>query len=166
MGRYPTQEDPVKSIRLLATALATAILGLAAAAAPGAAAEDPIAARQALMSSNGASAAVAGAILKDELAYSPVVGKSVIASLEATAMVFGDFFPEGSLDPANSSAAPKIWEDPAGFTDVLAKFQQAAAAANTAAGKEGPADKAAFAAAVQPVLETCRSCHEGFRVKK
>ena len=81
---------------------------IAAAALPAVAAEDPIAVRQALMGSNGAAGAVAGAMLKDELAYSPAVGKSVIASLHATAEAVGDFFPEGSLDPAASAASPKI----------------------------------------------------------
>ena len=81
-------------------------------ALPALAAEDPIAVRQALMDSNGASAAVAGAMLKDELAYDPAVAKSVIASLHATAEAIGVFFPEGSLDPARSSASPKIWKIP------------------------------------------------------
>ena len=134
-------------------------------ALPALAAEDPIAVRQTLMSSNGASAAVAGAILKDELAYSPAVAKAVLSSFDAVAAAYGDFFPEGTLDPARSEASPKIWEDPAGFAAELAKFRQAAAAASEASGRDGPADKAAFQAAVQPVFETCRSCHEGFRTE-
>ena len=56
------------------------------------------------MSGNGAAGAVAGAMLKDELPYSPVVAKSVIATLNGTAQAVGDFFPEGTLDPANSEA--------------------------------------------------------------
>ena len=86
-------------IRLIAGLVAAAV------ALPAVAAEDPIAVRQALMGSNGAAGAVAGAMLKDELAYSPVVGKSVIASLNATALAVGDFFPEGTLDPARSEAS-------------------------------------------------------------
>jgi len=134
-------------------------------ALPALAAEDPIAVRKMLMASNGASAAVAGAMLKDELAYSPVVAKAVIVSLDATAAAVGDFFPEGTLDPARSEAAPRIWEDPAGFTAELTKFQQVAAAASQVSGRGGPADKAAFQAAIQPVLGSCQSCHEGFRTK-
>lgn len=134
-------------------------------AVPAVAAENPIAARQALMSANGAAGAVAGAMLKDELAYNPAVAKSVIATMNGTAQVAGDLFPEGSLDPAASAAAAKIWEDPDGFTAELVKFRDAAAAANAASGRDGPADKAAFAAAIQPVLQTCQSCHEGFRTE-
>jgi len=143
------------------------IAGLVAAglALPAVAAEDPIAVRQALMGSNGAAAAVAGAMLKDQLAYSPLLGRTVIATVNGTSRAVGDFFPEGTLDPANSAAAASIWENPAGFAEALAAFQEAAAAASAASGREGPADKAAFAAAIGPVLETCQGCHEDFRVE-
>lgn len=139
-------------------------LGLSAAAAF--AADDPVAARQAIMDSNGAAAAVAGGMLKDEIPYSPTVGKAVITSLNATAHTIGDYFPEGSgSDPAKSAAAPKIWEDPAGFQAAIAKFSTDVAAALQASGKDGPADKAAFQAAVQPVLGNCKTCHETYRLK-
>jgi cytochrome c556 len=138
---------------------------LAALAIPAFAAEDPIAVRQALMSNNGGAAGVSGAIMKDELAYAPVVGKAALLAFSATAQAYGDFFPEGTLDPARSAASPKIWEDMAGFQAELAKFQAAAAAGVEAAGRDGPADKAAFAAAVQPILQSCQSCHEGYRTE-
>jgi cytochrome c556 len=148
----------VNRIRLLAVAAA-------AVAMPALAAEDPIAVRQSLMSSNGASGAVAGAMLKDELSYNPAVAKSVIAALHGTAQAVGDYFPEGTLDPARSKASAKIWEDPAGFAAALAKFQEAAAAANEASGRAGPADKAAFGAAMTPIFQTCQSCHETYRTE-
>ena len=37
-------------------------------------------------------------MLKGEIPYSPVLGKAVIAALDATAAAFGDYFPEGSAD--------------------------------------------------------------------
>ncbi len=138
---------------------------LAALAVPAFAADDPIATRQALMDNNGAAAAAAGAMLKDEIAYSPVIGKAVIQAFNATAHAYGDYFPEGSLDPARSYASPKIWEDMAGFQAEIGKFQENVAAALTASGKTGPADKAAFAAAVQPIFGNCKSCHEGYRIE-
>jgi cytochrome c556 len=129
------------------------------------AADDPIAARQALMDNNGGAAGLAGAVMKDEVAYSPVIGKAVIVAFRATAHAYGDYFPEGSADPAKSAASPKIWEDPAGFQAELGKFQTNVAAAFEASGKDGPADKAAFTAAVQPILGSCKSCHEGYRLE-
>ena len=138
---------------------------LAILVAPAFATEDVIATRQALMDNNGSAAGLAGAMLKDQIPYAPVAGKAVIVALRSTALAYGDYFPEGSADPARSHASPKIWEDAAGFQAELAKFQTATAAALEAAGKDGPPDKAAFAAAVQPVLGSCKSCHEGFRTE-
>ncbi len=129
------------------------------------AADDPIAARQALMDNNGAATAVAGGILKDQIAYSPAVAKAVITSWNATAAVVGGYFPEGSADAKRSHAAPKIWEDMAGFQAALAKFQDAAFAAAKASGKDGPADKAAFAKLAQPVMQTCKGCHQDYRLE-
>jgi len=138
---------------------------LAALAVPAFAADDPIATRQALMDNNGAAAAAAGAMLKDEIAYSPVAGKAVIMALSATAHAYGSFFPAGSEDAARSAASPKIWEDAAGFQAALDKLGADVEAARQASGKDGPADKAAFAAAVQPVLGNCKTCHESYRLK-
>lgn len=138
---------------------------LASLAAPAFATDDPITTRQALMNSNAASASVAGAMLKEELPYSPAVGKSVILSMEATALAFGAFFPEGSVDAARSTAAPKIWDDAEAFQAELTKFQAAGIAAAEASGKTGPADLDAFKVAIMPVLGTCKSCHEGYRVE-
>ena len=59
-----------------------------------------IATRQALMDNNGAAAGLAGGVMKDEVAYSPVIGKAVIEAFSATAHAVGSFFPEGSADPA------------------------------------------------------------------
>ena len=129
------------------------------------AADDPIAIRQALMDNNGAAAALSGGVMKDEVAYSPVIGKAAIEAFSATAHAVGSFFPEGSADPARSKASPKIWEDAAGFQAVLDKFKSDVAAAREVSGKDGPADKAAFAAAVQPVLGNCKTCHESYRLQ-
>ena len=137
---------------------------LAALTVPLFAAEDPIAARQALMSNNGAAAAVAGGMMKGEIPYVPAVGKAVLASFAATGMTYGDFFPEGSSDPARSKAAENIWSDRAGFDAALGKFRTAALAAVEASGREGPADLAAFQAAAGPVMGECRACHEAYQI--
>ena len=138
---------------------------LSALATPALAADDPIAVRQALMRNNGSAAAVAGAMMKGELAYSPIVGRSAINAIAATAAAYGDFFPEGSADEARSNASPKIWEDMAGFQAALGKLQQATAAAVEASGRDGPPDAAAFGAAMGPVFDTCNACHETYRIK-
>jgi cytochrome c556 len=139
---------------------------LAATAAAAYAADDPIAARKSLMQSNGAAAGTSAGMMKGEIAYSPAVAKAAIASFNATAHTFGDYFPEGSDMGANTHASPKIWEDRAGFDAELAKFQTAVAAAVQASGRDGPADLDAFKAAVGPIFGTCKSCHEGYQVRQ
>lgn len=143
---------------LIATLAALSIPALAGAA------DDPIAIRERLMESNAAAASVSAGIMKDEIPYNPAVAKGAIQTFAATAAAFGSFFPEGST--GDSSASPKIWEDAAGWQKALADLSTAAEAAVSASGRSGPADKAAFVAAVQPVLDTCKTCHEAYRIKK
>jgi len=130
------------------------------------AADDPIAVRKAVMQSVGAAAGLGGGMMKGEVAYSPAAGKSAIASMNAAAVSYGDFFPEGSETGGDTTAAPAIWEDRAGFDAELAKFASATGSAMQASGKDGPADLDAFKAAFGPVLQSCKSCHEGYRVKR
>jgi cytochrome c556 len=141
------------------------VAALAVVAASALASEDPIATRQQLMESNGAAAAVAGAILKGELDYSQPVGNAVVQAFAASAIAVGDYFPEGSADAERSRASPKIWEDMPGFQAALAKFQEAAAAAGEAGGRGRPETQEAFAAAVTPVLQSCQACHESYRLE-
>lgn len=148
----------MKLIPMLTAALTALVL-------PAAAADDPVAVRQALMSSNGSSAAVFGGVSKDEIEYTPAIGKAAITAMAAAAMAFGDYFPEGSADDERTDASPKIWEDMAGFQAELDDFVAKSQAAVEASGKTGPADIDAFKAAMGPVVETCKSCHETYRLE-
>lgn len=142
-----------------------ALTVVAASAVTAIAADDPIAARKALMQANGGAAGASAGMMKQEIEYSPAVAKAAIASFNAVAMTFGDYFPEGSEMGADTKAAPAIWEDAEGWQAELAGFMEATSAAVEAAGREGPADLEAFQAAVGPVLQTCRSCHEKFQTR-
>lgn len=140
------------------------ILAAALALPSVAAAADPIATRQALMDSLAGAVGLAAGVQKGEIAYAPAVGKAALTAAAATALAVGDFFPEGS-DTGETKASPRIWEDRAGFEADLAKFQEAAAAGVAGAGKDGPADAAAFVELMKPVMGTCKTCHESFRLK-
>ena len=153
-------------MRYLKFGIAAAVMSLAAASVAAVAAEgNPVADRKAVMQSVGAAAGLGGGMMKGEIAYTPAAGKAAIATMNAAGHTFGALFPEGSDVAANTTAAPKIWEDRAGFDAELAKFSGAAHAAADASGKEGPADVEAFKASFAPILGTCKSCHEGYRVK-
>lgn len=134
------------------------------AALPSAAAEDPIAARQAIMTSVGAAAGLVGGVMKGEITYTPAIGKAAIATFRAAATTYGDYFPEGSQDAARSEAAPKIWEDRAAFDAEIAKFLAAASAAAEASGRAGPADAETFVALAKPIMAECNACHQTFRL--
>ena len=145
----------------------TVILALSAfalSATASIAADDPVAVRKALMQANAGAAGLAGALLKGEIDYNPAIAKASIAALHGVAMAVGDFFPEDSRG-GETKSAPAVWEDPEAWQAALDKFRNDAAAAMQAAGQQGPADLAAFQAAVQPVLANCRSCHENFRIQ-
>ncbi|MAS15508.1 MAG: cytochrome C signal peptide protein [Nitratireductor sp.] len=147
----------MKKIALAVTALCLSISGVAAA-------DDPIAVRKAIMQANAASAGLAGAMMKGELEYNPAIAKAAILTLSASAKSFGEFFPDGSGD-GDTTAAPAIWDDAEGFQAALDKYMSDTAAAVEASGKDGPADLAAFQAAIGPVFGNCKSCHENFRVQ-
>ncbi len=141
--------------------LAAAMLALATTAT---ASDDPIASRQILMSANGAAAAAGAGMLRDTIPYDPVIARSMFRTMAATGMVFGDYFPEGSFDPERSKAAEAVWTDRAGFDKAVQEFYDLAAAAVEAAGREGPADLEAFRASAEPLLNTCRTCHETYQI--
>ncbi len=143
---------------LAATLAALAVSSISAAA------DDPIKARELLMDNNAAAAAVSVGLMKGEIPYNPAVAKAAIQAFAATAGAFGSFFPEGST--GESAASPKIWEDAAGWQAELADFAEAANAAVAASGKSGPADVAAFTALAQPILGTCKDCHDTYRLKQ
>lgn len=138
--------------------------GLVLATIPALASDDPIATRQAIMSSMGAAAGLGGGMMKGEITYSPAAGKAAIATARAVALTFGDYFPAGS-DQGKTGAAPSIWENPDGFAAELTKLAEATAKGVEASGKDGPADVEAFKAAMGPIFGTCKSCHETYRKK-
>ena len=125
------------------------------------AAEDPIATRQAIMSSVGAAAGLGGGMMKGDVAYSPAAGKSAIATMRAASLTFGDFFPEGS-DDGDTTASPKIWEDMAGFQEKLESLQTDTAMA----AMDVPQAQAAVQELVGMLGKSCKGCHEEYRIKK
>ena len=143
------------------TLVALSILSMSAVAAFSA--DDPIAARKALMHANAGAAGLSAGMMKGEIDYSPAAGKAAISTFNGVAMAYGDFFPEDSME-GDTKAAPAIWENPDEWQAALDKFKSDASAAMQASGREGPADAEAFQAAVGPVLQNCRSCHEDFQL--
>lgn len=140
--------------------LAISILALGSAAASA----DPIADRQALMKERGK---IVGGMVKMVKGEQPFDAAAVLASLqqlEANAEKFDaeKLFPVGTEQGGDTTAAPKIWEDMAGFKAAEDKFLADARAAVAAA----PADVAALKEQVGILGADCGACHKTYRIKK
>ena len=114
------------------------------------------------MDNNGAAAAVAGGILKDEIPYSPVGRQGGDLRAERHRPGLRRLLPRGQR---RSGAQPRLAEDLGGHGRLRrpnsASSRPPTAAAVEAAGKDGPADKATFAAAMQPIFGSCKILPRG-----
>lgn len=138
------------------------ILGSFAIAASGAgAADDPIKARQELMKSVGKSTKALAQMVKGEAPFDAAQAKEAAGVIAAVPAKYVTLFPEGSGE-GETEASPKIWKDMEGFKAEAGKLEAAATELGTAAGNGEEAFRAAFA----EMTQRCKSCHEGFRIKK
>ena len=143
------------------TAIAAGALALAAglvAVPVGAAVDDPIKVRQAVMRSQGVHLGALGAIAKGEVPWTPLAEAHAFAIVSFSAVI-PSLFPEGSV-AGDTGAKPEIWME-------WSKFEQAAANLNAAATKLVEAakggDPAAIGAALGEVGGGCGGCHKPFR---
>ncbi len=140
---------------IIAAALAAAML------LPVAASAGPIEERQAIMKGNGRDTKMGGDMLKGAVPFDAATAQKILGNYAAAAKAFPTHFPAGS-NSGDTEAAPAIWSKPAEWKAATTKFQTDTAAA--AAMK--PATAADFGKAFGMVTANCKSCHEGFRIKK
>ena len=152
----------------MTTRLRSCVLGAFAALAAMSTAQadghDPVAAREARMTTVGQSTKVVGDMLRGNAPFDAEAANAALLAMRDAAQGFGDLFPEGTeLAGTNEDAAgPAIWENRAGFDAEVAKFEGALVAATEAA----PQDMEALGAAFGPVGQSCRSCHQNYRVER
>ncbi len=146
--------------RLLPFILIALTAGLAHAegVGTGPATSDPIADRQAVMSNVSAATGMGAKMVKGEIPFDAATAEFLFRTVNSSAHGFGYMFPEGSETGGKTEASPKIWEDRAGFEDMVAKF-----VADTKGVK--PADLDAFRTAFGTMTENCGACHKAYRVK-
>ncbi len=126
-----------------------------------AAAQDPIAARKAAMKATGAQAAIGAKMMKGEEPFDLAKAKAIFARYEQTSNEVKSLFPDNAKSGGESTAAPKIWEDKAGFEARLAKF-----GADAKAASEKVTNLDTFKANFPEVMKNCGGCHEVYRIKK
>ena len=141
----------------LAAVLAAAVILPATTAAAG-----PIEDRQAIMKGNVRDTKMGGAMLKGEAPFDAATANKILANYAAAAKAFPAHFPANSKTGAETEASSAIWTMAADWKIATDKFQKDTAAA--VAMK--PADAASFGKAFGMVTANCKSCHEGFRIKK
>jgi cytochrome c556 len=125
---------------------------------------DAIADRKAIMKERGQIVGGLSKVAKGETPFDAEAVKTQLAALNANEEKFDieALFPAGSETGGETTAAPAIWSDMAGFKAANEKM----AAATKAAVDASPADVAALGAALGPIGQACGGCHETFRIKK
>jgi cytochrome c556 len=124
-------------------------------------AQDPIAARRAIMKKNGDEAKVGTAFMKGEAAFDLAKAKAIFAAYADAASKMPSLFPDDSKTGGETAALPPIWEKKADFD---AKFKKFGEDAKDAADKV--TDEASFKTVFPTVQKNCGGCHETYRLKK
>ena len=132
-------------------------LGVTAVLAQG----DPIAQRKELMKANGAATRTGTQMVKGEAPFDLGKAKEILLTYANTADKAHNFFPPTSKTGGETTAHPRIWEQPAEFRK---RFDDWAVQIKQAQGDVK--DLATFTVAFQNVTKACGGCHETFRVRK
>lgn len=138
-----------------------AVLSLAVAATAVVAQQNVIEARKDLMKANGAQGRIGAAMAKGEAPFDLAKAKAIFVTYQESAAKMADLFPDNSKTGGETTAAPKIWEDMAGFKAALAKFGREAKAA-----EEAVKDLDSFKAQFGEVSKNCGGCHRDYRVRR
>jgi len=133
------------------------IVGISAAIAQG----DPIAERKGIMRGNGAATRAGTQMIRGEAQFDLAKAKEVFAGIAAGMERFPTLFPENTKTGGETTASPRIWEDPQGFRAAAAKIVQDASQAAAAT-----ADLPTFQANFQRVTANCGACHQAYRITR
>jgi len=143
---------------MIRTAFVLAGLGLGLTAVM--AQSNPIAERQQAMKALGAATREGAAMAKGEAPFDSAKAQAVFKTYAETAKKAPTLFPDSSKTGGETTAAPKIWEDQAGFKAAFVKFESDAAAGATVTSLDG------FRTAFGAATKNCGGCHEAYRIKK
>jgi cytochrome c556 len=142
--------------RTLSVALIVAIGGGVALAQ-----QDPIAARRALMKSNGEATAAANKMAKGETPFDIAKVRDVYQVYTDVAAKMHSYFPANSKTGGDTIASPKIWEN---MADFEARF--VAWGKDIEKAKLDTKDLDTFKAQFANLTKACASCHENYRLKR
>ena len=143
---------------MIRTVLAVAALGLGLVSV--AVAQDPIAARKALMKTNGQQGALGAKMVRGEEPFDLAKAKAIFASYEDAAAKMPALFPDNSKTGGETAALPAVWEKMDDFKAKLAKF-----GADAKAAGEKVTNVDTFKANYPEVMKNCGGCHDTYRKK-
>lgn len=120
-----------------------------------------IAERKEIMKGVGAAAKNGAALVKGAEPYDNAKAVAVFATYAGAAAKIVNLFPEDSKTGGETTAAPKIWADMAGFKAAMAKFE-----ADSKAAQASVKDLDSFKVAFGAMGKNCGGCHESYRISK
>jgi cytochrome c556 len=139
------------------TMLAVAILAIGVMTAS---AQDPIAARKALMKANGTQAAQGAKFVRGEEPFDLAKAQAIFTQFQKSAQDGKALWPDDSKN-GDTASLPTVWEKKSDFDAKLAKL---GIDAGEARAKIKDADS--FKAVFPEVTKNCSGCHESYRAKR
>ncbi|HEX5263217.1 MAG TPA: cytochrome c [Phenylobacterium sp.] len=132
-------------------------LGLTCVAAS---AGNPVEERQAAMKQVGQTMKEATAFTSAQTPFDAAKVKTLMDGVAGSAKKLKGLYPANTATDPKTSADPKVWENKADFDKRLAEMGTLATAAEKAK------DTDSFKTAFKALGETCKSCHDVYRMKK
>jgi cytochrome c556 len=124
-------------------------------------AQDPIAARKALMKATGGQSSQGAKFMRGEEPFDLAKAQAIFAQFQKTAEEGKSLWPDNSKTGGETASLPAVWEKKADFDAKLAKFGDAAKEAGAKVK-----DEASFKAAFPEVTKNCGGCHETYRARR
>lgn len=128
---------------------------------PLAAASDPIEERDELMEETRDAIKPMGQMAKGERDFDADVVAAGLETMQRVASEFGDLFPAGTETGGGTEAKSTIWTDREGFNEALDDFASAVEAGMLA----NPQNVEELRPVLGAIGKSCKSCHDGYRVK-
>jgi cytochrome c556 len=119
---------------------------------------DPIAARKALMKTNGDQNRVATEMLEGKRPFNLDDAKKVFVVFAEAGEKAPALFPDNSKTGGDTAALPPIWENKADFNAKLAKF-----ASESKAAGDATKDLDTFKVQITEIRKNCGGCHQTYR---
>ena len=119
---------------------------------------DPIAARKALMKTNGDQNRIATEMLEGKRPFNLDEAKKVFVVFAEAGEKAPALFPDNSKTGGDTAALPPIWENKADFNAKLAKF-----ASESKAAGDATKDLDTFKIQITEVRKNCGGCHQSYR---